>query len=199
MRSFRQKKGKGYTLIELLVSMAIAMVVLGALSGSFISQTKAYNAQENINEMQQNARAAMDLMAREIKMAGYDPTGASFAAVVTFASDQFRFVADVDKDGDTTSATEENEDITYSFDAANNQLLRDDANDGKAAMVVAENITALSFEYLMADGTTTATNSGEVRFIKITFTAQTDKIDPNTGTHQTYPATAWVTPNNLAY
>ncbi|MBW2048003.1 MAG: hypothetical protein JRJ09_05665 [Deltaproteobacteria bacterium] len=57
--------------MELLIAMAIALVVITSIASAFISQRKTYAVQEQISEMQQNARAAMDIMSREIRMTGY--------------------------------------------------------------------------------------------------------------------------------
>ena len=59
----------GFSLMELVIAIAIGMVIMGAVAGTFMTQTRFYNAQEQVNEMQQNARAAIDLITREIKMA----------------------------------------------------------------------------------------------------------------------------------
>ena len=71
MQNPTKKRERGFTLIELLIGMAISLVVVTAMSGVFISQRKTYAVQEQISEMQQNARAAMDIMSREIRMTGY--------------------------------------------------------------------------------------------------------------------------------
>ena len=63
----------GFTLIELLIAMVVALVILGATYGIFISQNKEISNQDKIVEMQQNVRAAMDMMSREVRMAGYNP------------------------------------------------------------------------------------------------------------------------------
>jgi len=64
---------RGLTLIELMVAMAIAVIVLAAIYQAYLSQLKAYTSQQLAVEMQQNARAAMTLMKREIRMAGFAP------------------------------------------------------------------------------------------------------------------------------
>src|SRR5262249_61745531 len=71
----------GFTLTELMVAMAIGMVVLSAVTTTFMAQARFYNAQEQINEMQQNARGALDVITRELKMAGYKPNGGTFDGV----------------------------------------------------------------------------------------------------------------------
>ena len=58
--------------------MTLSLVVLGAMYGVFTIQNKTFANQEQIVEMQQNARAAMDMMNREIRMAGYDPCRVNF-------------------------------------------------------------------------------------------------------------------------
>ena len=66
-----KNKESGFTLIELLIAMTIGLIILGALSSTFIIQRKTYAIQEQTVEMVQTARAAMDMMSREIRMAGY--------------------------------------------------------------------------------------------------------------------------------
>ena len=65
-----KNKESGFTLVELLIAMTIGLIILAALSSTFIMQRKAYDVQEQIVEMVQNVRAAMDMMTREIRMAG---------------------------------------------------------------------------------------------------------------------------------
>ncbi|MCX5882294.1 MAG: prepilin-type N-terminal cleavage/methylation domain-containing protein, partial [Deltaproteobacteria bacterium] len=62
---------RGLTLIELMIALSIGMIILGALTSTFILQRKAYNTQEQVIEMTQTARAAMDMIGREVRMAGY--------------------------------------------------------------------------------------------------------------------------------
>ena len=62
---------RGFTLIELLIAMVIALVVIASISSAFIMQRKTYAVQEQIAEMTQNGRAAMDMLTSEIRMTGY--------------------------------------------------------------------------------------------------------------------------------
>lgn len=61
----------GFTLTELLITMAITGVIIGAIVSSFITQRKSYARQEQITAMLQSVRTAMDMMVREIRMTGY--------------------------------------------------------------------------------------------------------------------------------
>ena len=54
-----------------MIAMTIGLIILAALTSTFIIQRKTYAVQEQTVEMVQTARAAMDMMSREIRMAGY--------------------------------------------------------------------------------------------------------------------------------
>ncbi len=66
MQGSREKKESGFSLTELVVAIAIGMVILAAVTATFIAQSKSFDAQEQINQMQQNARGAMDIIVREV-------------------------------------------------------------------------------------------------------------------------------------
>ncbi len=65
------QNSRGFTLIELFLALSIFMIVVGAIYSTYLSQQKAYIVQEQIAGIQQNLRAAMFIMSREIRMAGY--------------------------------------------------------------------------------------------------------------------------------
>jgi prepilin-type N-terminal cleavage/methylation domain-containing protein len=67
----RLRARKGLTLIELLVAMAISAVLIAAMYRTFIGQHRTYTVQEQVVDMQQNARVAINRMMREIRMAGF--------------------------------------------------------------------------------------------------------------------------------
>ena len=70
--STRPLNSKGMTLIELLVVLVICALLIGGIYRLFISQTKAYTVQEQVVEAQQNTRATMELLLRDLRMAGFD-------------------------------------------------------------------------------------------------------------------------------
>jgi len=61
----------GFTIIELLVAMALGMVILAGLFRTFKVQHDSYVIQDQVSAMQQNLRAAMHLITRDLQMAGY--------------------------------------------------------------------------------------------------------------------------------
>lgn len=76
----------GFTLIELMISIAIFSIVIAGIVTAFHEQLKSHNTQQQILSMQQNARAAMYYMTRELKNAGLDPTGSATDATSTAAA-----------------------------------------------------------------------------------------------------------------
>jgi type IV pilus assembly protein PilW len=195
--SIRFRNLEGFTLVELMVSMGIGMVILAAVTTTFMSQTRIYNAQEQINEMQQNARGALDILSRELKMAGYKPNGGGFNGV-TYSTTQLRVQADLNSDGAISTSSTANEQITYAFDNANEQITR--AVGSGSAQILAEHINAFTFNYLDSAGAAT-TVSVNIRQVSITITAKTAKPDPNftsNGGYRTYTMSATITPGNLA-
>ena len=195
--SIKFRNLEGFTLVELMVSMGIGMVILAAVTTTFMSQTRIYNAQEQINEMQQNARGALDILSRELKMAGYKPNGGGFDGV-TYSTTQLRVQADLNSDGAISTSSTANEQITYAFDNANEQITR--AVGSGSAQVLAEHISAFTFNYLDSAGAAT-TVSANIRQLSITITAKTAKPDPNftsNGGYRTNTMSATITPGNLA-
>ena len=75
-----QSDSKGFTLIELLVSLAISSIVLLLVTQMFISTNEMNTIQENVATVQQDIRAAMDIMSTDILMAGLDPSGTAVNA-----------------------------------------------------------------------------------------------------------------------
>jgi prepilin-type N-terminal cleavage/methylation domain-containing protein len=64
---------QGFTLIELMIATAILGIVLAGLVTLLNSGQRAYSRGSNTIDAQQNARVALDRMAKEIREAGYHP------------------------------------------------------------------------------------------------------------------------------
>jgi len=209
MQSLTESREQGFTLVELLVAMAIALVVIGSISSAFVSQRKTFAAQEQVNEMIQSARAAMDIISRELKMAGYNPTGAVIVGV-PYSSTQLQILADIDDDAGTGvgdgDTGDSNENIVYKFyDSADPsypyQIKR--KTGAGTFQPLAENIQSFTFTYWKGDGVTEVTaaaDEDDIRQIKITVTARTAQPDPNFSAnsgYRTFTLTSRVTPQNL--
>jgi type IV pilus assembly protein PilW len=173
----------GYTIVELLVAIAISGIFMGAIYSAYTSQQRATLGQEQVSAMQRNLRSAMYFMEKEIRIAGCDPTGRAKIdvagslvppGIIQANANLMEFAADTDGDG--TIATDER--ITYRLPGAD--LLR---NGGR----IAENIDALNFVYL--DGEfppnvlnpnktdVSTTSIPDIRSVQVTVVARTGKKD----------------------
>ncbi len=192
---------RGFSLVELLVALAIGMIVLAAFYGVFAVQNRRFSIEEQVAETQQNVRAGMDTMVMEVKMAGYDPAGLNSDADpandfdgITVNATQIEIKADLNGDGVISGG----DDVIYRLDAANHRITR---NSGAGNQPFAENIESFTFAYLDADGNVTATSSA-VRQVDLTITGRTAMADPTyptNGGYRTYTLTSRVVPRNLDY
>jgi type IV pilus assembly protein PilW len=200
------KKIAGFTLIELMVSMAISLAVLAAIAGTFTAQTRQNSAEEQLGQMQQNVRGALDLMIREIQMAKYNPAGTAFSAGVygvTYSASQLEIKSDIlDSNGTISTSSGSVEDIIYAYDSVNLRITRQ-LGSGGAVEILADNITAFTFSYYDANGNavTSSANSGNIRKVTISITARTAKPDPSytsNGGYRIYQVSSDITPPNMA-
>src|SRR5215475_8028087 len=65
----------GFTLIEMMVGMAVGVIVVAAAFTILTTTSKALRANEQIVDAQQNIRMAMELLARDLKLAGFGNPG----------------------------------------------------------------------------------------------------------------------------
>lgn len=85
---------QGFTLIEIIIALGIFSVVMAAVYATYREQLRSHYTQQEIMEMQQNVRAALYLMEREIKMAGLNPTQAAGITITTADAHQLDFSMD---------------------------------------------------------------------------------------------------------
>ncbi len=74
MKKFRfNTSQRGFTLIELMIAMLIGVFLMSGVIQIFLSAKQAYRLQENLSRLQENGRLAINLIAKDIRMAGYSP------------------------------------------------------------------------------------------------------------------------------
>ena len=166
---------KGFTLTELMIAMAVGSIIMAVIYSTYQAQQKSYTNQQVAVEMQQNIRAAMSLIKREIRMAGYDPLasdgvdndaangvddpGESSGAGILSATGSF---IEFSFDNNANSViTDPNESLTYGFtsgdidldgiaDDGAESLSRVDAGGGTTELI-AYDIQGIAFAYAFDD------------------------------------------------
>ena len=139
-------RSAGFTLVEVLMSIAILSILFGTIYRTFDTFNRSY-AKENVKAgVQQKSRLGIDLMARDIRLAGLDPLGTAAAGFnpANTNSTSIQFSADLNYDGDLDDPFE---DIIYGL---NGNLLQQtsDLGSGPQTATLLDDVTALSFTYL---------------------------------------------------
>jgi type IV pilus assembly protein PilW len=62
---------RGFSVIELMVAMTLGLLVIGSVSALLVNSRKNYIVQDSVARLQENARFAMHLLTRDLRMAGY--------------------------------------------------------------------------------------------------------------------------------
>lgn len=158
----------GFSLIEVMIALAILGVVLTGVVAMFVNTGRYHTGQEMMVELAQDIRAAKKLMVDEIRSAGCNPENKIRIGFQIDTDDRFdtddnsiHFTRDIDNgdgnefyepDGD---ADDTNENISYYrvdaggsiLAAGNNTIGTLVRNTGGGGQAVAENITDLQFKY----------------------------------------------------
>jgi len=111
----------GFTLIELMVALVISMLLIIAVSSTYLSQRMSYNTQGDIADIQANARAIAQLLMRDGRLAGYS----DFTADKTF--DGVNIVDGTNDLGVNTSDT-----LTFRYYGASKPGMTESASGVKA-------------------------------------------------------------------
>lgn len=67
----KARASKGFTLVELMVAMVIGLVLMAGVVTLFVSSRHSFDVDGNVARMQDEARYAMQEMARDLSMASY--------------------------------------------------------------------------------------------------------------------------------
>jgi prepilin-type N-terminal cleavage/methylation domain-containing protein len=144
------KDERGFTLVELLVTMVMMLLVMSALYGIFDMGIKVYTLGNDKVNAVENARIALDRMSREIR-AAYPADKANDGNSLFLSAEPDRVTFGNDLNGDRrVTCSDPSEYITYSLSGTT--LMRSTNCDGSGAHAVAEHIKDLTFRYYAADG-----------------------------------------------
>lgn len=67
----RHHRQRGLTLLEILVALTVGLVVIGGTIQIYVSSSQTYRVQESLSRIQEGGRYAMEVLNREIRMAGF--------------------------------------------------------------------------------------------------------------------------------
>jgi type IV pilus assembly protein PilW len=192
-------KQTGFTLVDILVGLAMASVLMVAMVSLFTTMGRSYTIQNVAADVQQVARGGVELMIQEIRMAGLDPTGSAAAGIVDnfdkvngFHEDHdgriaptdahnFAFTMDADMDGRIDHCTDDESGCSAEDDNVENELIAYRINNGALEKyrggnaqwedLTESNVSNLSFTYYDETGAVTTTRDA-IRTVEISMTVQ---------------------------
>jgi type IV pilus assembly protein PilW len=190
----------GFTLVDVLVGLGMASVIIVIVVGIFTTMGKSYTTQNVAADVQQVARAGVDLMIQEIRMAGFDPTGSAHAGIVNdfnkasgfnerhdgkiapTDATHFAFTIDADMDGHIDQCIDDESDgCSAEDDNVENELIAFRINNGALEKyrggsaswedLTQGNVSNLNFTYYDETGAVTAAVDA-IRTVEISMTVQ---------------------------
>lgn len=130
----------GFTLVDILVGLAMASVLMVAMVGLFTSLGRSYTTQNVAADVQEVTRAGVELMTQNIRMAGVNPGGTAGIGIVSAAATQIQFTSDLNLNDDIDGTYER---ISYYLQG--DQLMQQLFTGNPMPLV--GNVTRLSFDY----------------------------------------------------
>ena len=134
---------RGFSLVELLVTMVVILAVLATVTQIFIRSDKVYRQQRSQLDRRASTAATLDMIVRLLRQAqtiATDPDGNGLLDSVALTADWNP------RDGDTTDPYE-----NIRFSAANGALVKLEPTDA-APVAFADGITSLNFAYFNPAG-----------------------------------------------
>src|SRR5687768_8856987 len=165
----KRRSRKGFTLIEMMVSMTLLVIIMGSVFGVMARSQKEYAAQREVVRAKETLQGVEILLTRVLKSGRADPQQLGIGLLDPDplghgAFDNIRVVSDLDSDGLTDGPME---DVEVRLEA-DTLWMRWQA--GTAEQAVALEVAELEFQYFAMDGTelTTAADAAEAARVKTT-------------------------------
>ena len=158
----------GFTVTELVLALAIMMMVMAAMVSLLISLNLVYTAQNVTAGVQQVTRTGINIMTRDIRMAGLNPLKTNQIGILEASVNKFRFQHDTNGNG--TIEKEQNEDIAYLLNG-NHQLIRQKDGNSRSNKSLIDQVKDLTFKYVDMDDEET-TILDDIQTVKISLTVR---------------------------
>ena len=166
----------GFSLVELLVTIAILAVVLAVVTSITLSSNRLQSRTVTRAEVQASSRQALSIMTTELRQAGADPRLPAAGIVGLAAADSKAIHVRADLNGDgVIQNVEPSEDVTYTYNDSLQTLTRD---PGTGPVLLLSHVTALQITYFDAANQPlivlplSAADAALVRIIGVTLTSQ---------------------------
>jgi prepilin-type N-terminal cleavage/methylation domain-containing protein len=149
----------GFSLVELLIVIAILSIVMATAVGSFDTISRFFTRENVKSETQKKTRFGLETMIQDIMLAGLNPRGVSGSGVQMATGTSIRVASDLNFDGDFDNPSET---VTYALNGTN---LQQTNHLGTETLV--EHVSSFRLTYFNAGGTELAEpiNIADVRSV----------------------------------
>ena len=146
---------RGFTLVELMIAVVIAIVVMAGAYNVYINMHKTWLAEDIKSDMQQTARVAMDNMVREMMMMGFTES----ATKIEYADASDLIFYEYIQDPDDPSDLDEYRIRYYlsSSDLVRESKATDPPTSPVVTKIIASNAVSLTYTYYNEGGASMAT------------------------------------------
>ena len=83
MKWQKESRCAGFTIVEIMIALALSAILLGGVVQVYSNSKHTYRVTENVARMQENSRFVMDILTKEIRMAGFSPCPRTDRVAVT--------------------------------------------------------------------------------------------------------------------
>ena len=144
-----KRSQEGFSLVELIVSMVITLVMLGAVVGTFTSALSIRSYETNKTDALASTKAALNVMSREIGNSGFGLKRGIFASNGLVQGDcnatRLHFRANTNNLNSVT--TDAGEDVTFYYDATTQSIVRYDPNASSTKSAIIDQVSNVQFTY----------------------------------------------------
>ncbi|MGL5948006.1 MAG: PilW family protein [Aeromonas sp.] len=162
----RRRRARGFSLVELMVSLVAGLLLVAAISALFANIIQAQRSTLQVSRLNQELQAVMDLIARDVQRAGFDANANAFLAAAPGVRSPFYFASTSDLQQETPSGSQvfhclriryddnsdgvlnSNESWLFNFDSTTQTVRRDPSSCTAGSDLTDPNtvlITALNF------------------------------------------------------
>ncbi len=160
MNLIKSKSNAGFTLVEMLLSLAILAMVMAAVAVAFNASAINYSQNEAMFKAMNTARQALLRISTEVR------TAQSVALIGAGDPDNSQ----------CSMITSDSRNITYRYDSGNNTLYLDD-NIASASYVMCDNVTAITF-----NRATVPDDPSAIRSVRISITVSVEDLSQTLAT-----------------
>ncbi|MBI5886031.1 MAG: hypothetical protein HZB85_05550 [Deltaproteobacteria bacterium] len=186
------------------MAIVISTIVAGAIYSMYITFFKQQQRQDLTLEAEQNARAGLEMMERELLNAGY--LAATVDAITQASATTIQFRYKDPSDASTTATFNELLDVTYTYNAGTSMVTRKlddltDASHSSGTVELIPDVKNFNITYYDANGAafvpTDQASRNTIRYVDISVVTQTSKVPEGMTSKATFALTIHLKLRNI--